>query len=87
VWHGSPESARHVGQRRVRHPRATCRHGAGPQRALYEYRCLSRQRVPGAARHSGHHSASHARRSLTAGPALSAAAGGHRFGHRFSDAA
>jgi len=87
VRHGSPESARHVGQRRVRHPRAMCRHAAGPQRALYEYRCLSRQRVPGAARHSGHHSASHARRSLTAGPALSAAAGGHRFGHRFSDAA
>jgi hypothetical protein len=69
----------HVGQRRARHPRATCRHAAGPQRALYEYRCLSRQRVPGAARHSGHHSASHARRSLTAGPPLSAAAGGHRF--------
>jgi hypothetical protein len=87
VWHRSPGSALHVGQRRARHPRATCRHAAGPQRALYEYRCLSRQRVPGAARHSGHHSASHARRSLTAEPALSAAAGGHRFGHRFSGAA
>jgi hypothetical protein len=68
VWHGSPESALHVGQRRLRHPRAICRRAAGPQRALHEYRCLSRQRVPGAARHSGHHSASHARRSLTVDP-------------------
>jgi hypothetical protein len=87
VWHRSPESALHVGQRRVRHPRATCSRAAGSQRALYEYRCLSRQRVPGAARHSGHHSASHARRSLTAGSPLAAAARGHRLGHRFSGAA
>ena len=68
VRHGSPTHALHVGQRRVRHPRATCRHAAGAQRALYEYRCRSRQRVPGAARHSGHHSSSHARRPLTGRP-------------------
>jgi hypothetical protein len=77
--HRSPESALQVEQRRARHPRATCRDAAGPQRALYEYRCLSRQHVPGAARHSGHHSARHARRSLTAASPLSAAARGHRF--------
>lgn len=34
VWHASPDHVLHVGQRRVRHPRATCRLAAGPQRSL-----------------------------------------------------
>jgi hypothetical protein len=61
VRHTSPAIARHVGHNRHRHPRPICSHGAGSRFFLND-RC--RQRAPGAARQSGHHSSSHTRRSL-----------------------
>jgi hypothetical protein len=46
-WHGSPDSALHVRQRRVRHPRATCRHAAGSRRS-----CMSTGAYPDSASRS-----------------------------------
>ncbi len=62
VRHASPAVTPQVGHGRARHPLGTCRRVAG--RGSVD-RARRRQRRPGAARHSGHHSASHARRSLT----------------------
>jgi hypothetical protein len=67
VWHGSPSSALQVGHGRSRQPRATCILCAGLRRFRDEYRSC-RQREPGAAQQNGHHSPSHARRSLNRCP-------------------
>ncbi len=64
VRHASPDSTLHVGHGRSRHPRATRILCVGLARLQNSNRSR-RQREPGAARQSGHHSANHARRSLT----------------------
>jgi hypothetical protein len=68
VRHGSPAVALHVGHVRPRHPRATWSPVGGLVLRWYG----ERQRVPGAARHVGHHSLSHSARSLTTRPVVDA---------------
>ena len=62
VRHGSPDSALQMGHRRARQPRAQWS-GEKPCRLCPNR--LWRQRAAGAARHSGHQSASQVARSLT----------------------
>ncbi len=69
VWHGSPGSALQVGHAALapaRGPRAAS--PPAPRALPRRVPVPVRQREPGAAQHCGHHSSSHARRSLNRRP-------------------